>query len=113
MGIPLFESTTNAAKMLLGDSDEKDNWLVEKRVTDVVVVPSNNLLTVSLSTLLTMEDPDIKVYNIGRDLFMNCLEEDDLLANTPLEAAYIWSLLQRKNRLIFYDGDHLKWIARH
>jgi hypothetical protein len=48
-------------KMLLG-SDKNDNWLVEKRVTDVVVVPSIGLLTVSLRKLLTMEDPEIEVY---------------------------------------------------
>ena len=80
----------NAIKLLLGVEDEEVKNL-ERQIQDLVVLESENV-TSSLQRLLNMYDPNYKVYSKGRDHFATMLTSDDYLSNTPLEAAYYWSL---------------------
>ena len=58
---------------------------------DVVSLPGG-LFTVSIERLLQFYDKNYEIYNIGRYLFRNSLGNTDLFSETPLEAAYYWSL---------------------
>ena len=92
MGLKL--NNENAAKLLLGAREDSD-WLFKKRMkSGIIVIEHDALITCSLKTLLTLEDPNIEPYNIGRDLFIHALQHSkpDLLSCTPLEYAYFWAL---------------------
>ena len=78
----------DATALLLGieDSDEYD------RQFQNVFSLSDDRLTVSIERLLSIVDPNIKVYETGRDLFKKRLSSPDLISSTPLEASYFWTL---------------------
>ncbi len=91
-------SSEFAAKLFVGISDIQANESIfQKRLTSgLIVCDPNNLITCGLSKLLEMEDPNIPVYEQGRDLFAEALQgASDLLSATPLEHAYFWSLACR------------------
>lgn len=86
-----------AAKLLMGvfEGNEDSDWLLEKRMkSGIIVIEPNALVTCSLQTLLTLEDPKLEPYNIGRELFIRVLNDSkpDLLSGTPLVYAYFWAL---------------------
>ena len=80
----------NAIKLLLGveDAEVED---IERQIRDPIVLESEKM-TSSLQCLLNMSDPNYEVYSKGCDHFATMLLSDDYLSNTPLEAAYHWSL---------------------
>jgi hypothetical protein len=106
-----FSSDYNAADLLLGIEDT-DKILSERQIPNVVVL-HNGKLSVNLNQLLKLFDPKAKCYNQGRLLFAKALtttEEADLLANTPLERAYLWSLSCQSavtGRIAFLESGQL------
>jgi hypothetical protein len=86
-------SDPSAAAMLVGIEDKHD--LIKQRQLDGVVILPDGTISFSLEKLLTIRDPSISCYSQGRNLFevmLTSLDEVDLLASTPLERAYLWSL---------------------
>ena len=79
----------DAIKLLIGVRED-DIESIERQVSNIVVV--GDKLTSSLERLLCIRDPHYKIYAIGRQKFFVILNEDDYMSNTPLEAAYCWSL---------------------
>ena len=80
----------NATKLLLGVEERIEaDW--HRQVADLVVI--DDIVTASLERLLTINDPDVRVYNTGRALFRKTVASShDLLSQTPLEAAFTWAL---------------------
>ena len=83
------EENKNAARLLLG-IPEKNIEPIERQVSNIFIVDGS--VSCSLMHLLTMEDPEYKVYSVGRRRFMHMLTAQDYLSHTPLESAYNWSL---------------------
>ena len=80
----------NAVMLILGVREEMMEKF-ERQVSNIVVI--NNLFTSSLQHLLTINDTNFGVYIYGRVRMVRCLEQHfDYLSQTPLEAAYNWSL---------------------
>ena len=82
-------SNLNAAKMLVGVK-ESDMESIERQVSDIVLI--DDRVSCSLNCLLTMSDPMYYAYNAGRIRLFQVLMRDDYLSQTPLEAAYSWSI---------------------
>ena len=74
--------------MLLGIEDSDD---FSKQFSDVFSL-SDDELTVSIKKLIKFSDPNIKVYETGRELFKKRLTSSDLISSTPLEVSYYWTL---------------------
>ena len=92
----VLTNNVDAAKLLVGVAEGKidSEWIYNKRLeTGLVVCEPSGLISCSLTELVAMNDPTIKVYNDGRNLFMNGqrYNQGDLLS-TPLEYSYFWSL---------------------
>lgn len=81
----------DAARLLLGTPDI-DN--PNRQFSDVVSLKDNKF-TVSVKKLMSITDPNINVYETGRDLFKKRLRGPDLISSTPLEACYYWTLACR------------------
>ena len=78
----------DAANLLLGYLDA-DN--LKKQIFDVISLPEGKI-TVSIGRLIRATDKNHGIYNIGKELFKNTLKKPDILSETPLEAAYYWTL---------------------
>ncbi len=114
-------SNKDAAKLLIGVYEDRrsSEWIFQKQLkSGLIVCDPYNLITCSLPRLLEMKDPDIPVYNQGRDLFREALwGTPDRCSATPLEHAYVWSLSSRsavQGSLSLDDRLHFqikcKWI---
>jgi hypothetical protein len=85
----LPEMDKNATKLLLGVKETTEvDW--HRQVADLVIM--GGIVTASLERLLTIKDPDVRVYNMARALFLNVIASGGLLSQTPLEAAFAWTL---------------------
>ena len=84
--IPLDDAT----KLLIGLED-KDNLFASKQIDNIVALPDGQI-SLSLETLVSVNDPKINVYSKGLKLFKHSLKRPDLISSTPLEAAYYWKL---------------------
>ena len=87
-----LDNNPNAIRLLMGFLDsEYDN--IVRQVDDVVVIPGERISS-GLRKLLTMTDPNFPVYDSGHNLFTRQLTsvDHDLLAHTPLQAAYYWTV---------------------
>lgn len=79
----------SASKLLIGVNDA-NNMLQEGKFDGLITLPDGSSVGYSLNKLLSIKDPNCEVYNKGRNLFSRILKSSDLLANTPLEMAYVW-----------------------
>mmetsp|Transcript_25691 Transcript_25691/g.102478 ORF Transcript_25691/g.102478 Transcript_25691/m.102478 type:complete len:471 (+) Transcript_25691:621-2033(+) len=92
-----FDPNPNAARLLLGVPDNKQNDVFTRQVADLVIANNgkSDVVTASLMTLLYWKDPTCLVYGTGRDRLRVALMYEnvtDYLSATPLEAAYAWTL---------------------
>eukprot|EP01035_Chromulina_nebulosa_P023356 gene23356-30266_t len=52
----------------------------------------SGLISASLRSLLNSKEPEIRVYETGKYLFIAMLKRSDIIDSTPLETAYMWVL---------------------
>jgi hypothetical protein len=81
---------SNEFELLISVNDNTQ-WINDERIDDIVVLP-NNKLTVSIDRLLQNRDSKVKLYDVGKTIFLKNIKELDLISNAPLEAAYYWAL---------------------
>lgn len=95
--LPLtLERDPDAARIIRGVTDMDNTYYIDiKRFSDAIVLP-NGLISLSVMKLLQVEDSNLSVYTVGRDLFRKYLysplDEPDLFSSSLLEAAYYWAL---------------------
>jgi len=109
-------SNDDAVAVLLGIDDAAlaDPGMIQ--ISDTFSL-TEGLITFNISKLLNIFDPNIQVYDTGRNLFQSSLEAPDLFSGTPLEAAYYWTLSCRSalNKKLFFTVNdtfsiHCKYL---
>jgi len=82
-------SIDNAVDVLLGIAKLDD--LDMRQISDTYSL-TEGITTFNVPKLLNIYDPNIDIYDIGRNLFEKSLGLSDLFSGTPLEACYFWTL---------------------
>jgi hypothetical protein len=96
---PLKGATANAtqvSQVLVECNDlcrihPEANLDVMLHISGVSIIASNNLQTVGISRLTSIIHPTSQVYNEGRTLFLNNINNPDLFSSSPLEASFVWT----------------------
>ena len=92
-----FSQNKLAPQLLLGIEEELA--LLDGHVPDIVLI-KGNIISSSLQTLLNIGADECPIYSSGKELFYSVLcskSTTDYLANTPLEAAYVWTISIRSS----------------
>jgi hypothetical protein len=80
-------------KLLLGVYEATVDDAIQRQIHEMLVV--GKLVTSSLENLLTISDPGVPIYSVGRNILRKVLSSAYTInfnSQTPLEAAYSWYL---------------------
>ena len=86
----------NIAYLLVGIPERQ--YDTYRQLGDIITV-RGGLISASLRSLLNSKEPEIKVYETGKYLFIAMLKRSNILDSTPLETAYMW-VLSTKSAII-------------